>query len=732
MMEEKKIPAQKETPPGLPLSGEEQRGVPYPGLRPYTDKEQGKFFGREADKAILVDKVLGSRLTLLFAASGVGKSSLLQAAVIPHLQSAEGENLTVVCNTDWVSEPLARLRDRIEAAGLLPAGTRLEGETLTEWLEFCGLFVHRPPLVLILDQFEEFFRYQRHSAAFRPFIEQLAAVITEGRLPVSVVISMREDFAMELNAFKPQLPTLLFENFYRLEKLNKKAATQAILDPVRQLGCDYEPELLQRLLDDLKDHKREQGELPHQTPALGLETVDPPYLQIVCAYLWRLKGENETVLRLASYEKAGGIDGILNYFLDHALARLSSGEKQLASRAFDYLAAQRGLKMAYPLDVLARILKVAQAKLGKVLAKLATGDMRILRDQEREEVVWYELYHDMFSDSIDKWNNRWKAQRLKRQRLVTRTVIGILLIVLAVLGDSLRWLSQNSIFPAQYLLKEQEFRLMDWGLLPEPLPEMVEIHASQGEFQAGELDKTFGETANQSLQAGKTYDLQNFGYPPITASIPTPFSIGKYEITYEQYDYYVWQQRRAGKNEDEVPYPTGAIRDNARGQRAVTQVSWDEASAYTQWLSTKTGQEFRLPTEVEWEYAARAKDKDKDKTAYPWGDEAGKNNANCNGCGSKWDNKFIAPVGSFAANSWGLYDSSGNVWEWTCSEWQPELGDAAKQCAGNDASVRRVIRGGSWNYYTVWVRSSARYGSDTVNRNDNVGFRVLRLPRQDN
>lgn len=315
--------------------------APYPGLRPYTEGEQGKFFGREADKAILVDKVLGSRLTLLFAASGVGKSSLLQAAVIPHLQAVDGENLTVICNTDWVSEPLARLREMIEAAGLLPNGTRLEGETLTEWLEFCGLFVRRPPLVLILDQFEEFFRYQRHAAAFRPFIEQLAAVITDSRLPVSVVISMREDFAMELNAFKPQLPTLLFENFYRLEKLNKKAATQAILDPVRQLGCDYEPALLQRLLDDLKDRKREQGELPHQTPAVGLEVVDPPYLQIVCAYLWRLKGEKETVIRLASYEKAGGIDGILNYFLDHALTRLSSGEKQLASRAFDYLAAQR-------------------------------------------------------------------------------------------------------------------------------------------------------------------------------------------------------------------------------------------------------------------------------------------------------------------------------------------------------------------------------------------------------
>ncbi|OQX03388.1 MAG: hypothetical protein BWK73_39715 [Thiothrix lacustris] len=688
--------------------------------------EQGKFFGREADKAILVDKVLGSRLTLLFAASGVGKSSLLQAAVIPHLTAATGENLTVVCNTDWVSEPLARLREMIEAAGLLPSGTRLEGETLTEWLEFCGLFVRRPPLVLILDQFEEFFRYQRHAAAFRPFIEQLAAVITDSRLLVSVVISMREDFAMELNAFKPQLPTLLFENFYRLEKLNKKAATQAILDPVRQLGCDYEPALLQRLLEDLKDRKREQGELPHQTPAVGLETIDPPYLQIVCAYLWQLKGEKETVLRLASYEKAGGIDGILNYFLDHALTRLSSGEKQLASRAFDYLAAQRGLKMAYPLDVLARILKVAQAKLGNVLAKLATGDMRILRDQEREEVVWYELYHDMFSDSIEKWNNRWKVLRLKHQRWVMG---GALAILLAVLVDSFLWIYRNN-FPADYLFQEQKFRLMNWDLLPKPYPEMVEIPASEGEFQSGELDKDFGEMANRSLKEQGTYNSQNFGYPSITVSVPVPFAIGKHEISYEQYDYYVWQQRRSGKNKDELIYPTGATRDNGRGNRAITQVSWDEAVAYTQWLSEKIKQEYRLPTEVEWEYAARAGI----KTPYWWGDKAeGLNKANCDGCGSEWDNMLIAPIDSFAENPWGLKNTSGNVWEWTCSEWKPELGDNAKQCAGKDASsVRRVIRGGSWYDDPDWVRSSARNGGTTDYRYNLVGFRVLRFSRQDN
>jgi hypothetical protein len=88
----------------------------------------------------------------------------------------------------------------------------------------------RHPLVLILDQFEEFFRYQRATASFQPFIEQLTAVITNPQLPVSLVLSMREDFALELNAFKPRLPTILFENFYRLEKLGRVGARGRLLN----------------------------------------------------------------------------------------------------------------------------------------------------------------------------------------------------------------------------------------------------------------------------------------------------------------------------------------------------------------------------------------------------------------------------------------------------------------------------------------------------------------------
>ncbi len=97
-------------------------------------------------------------------------------------------------------------------------------------------------------------------------------------------------------------------------------------------------------------------------------------------------------------------------------------------------------------------------------------------------------------------------------------------------------------------------------------------------------------------------------------------------------------------------------------------VSWDDAQAYVKWLSRITGKEYRLLSEAEYEYAARAGS----QTAYPWGDDiklSGKAMANCDGCGSPWDDKQTAPVGSFAANQFGLYDMVGNVWEWTEDCW---------------------------------------------------------------
>ena len=192
------------------------------------------------------------------------------------------------------------------------------------------------------------------------------------------------------------------------------------------------------------------------------------------------------------------------------------------------------------------------------------------------------------------------------------------------------------------------------------------------------------------------------------------FELSKYEVTFEEYDRFTAATGREPADD----------KGWGRGRRPVIDVSWEDAVAYTRWLSEQTGERYRLPSEAEWEYAARAGT----ATAYNWGNEIGRNRANCNGCGSRWGGGQPAPVGSFSPNSWGLHDMHGNVREWVqdCYNWgyqgAPTNGSAWE--SGNCS--RRVLRGGSYIYGPGDVRSANRYRGTPGFRFLSYGFRVAR------
>ena len=144
---------------------------------------------------------------------------------------------------------------------------------------------------------------------------------------------------------------------------------------------------------------------------------------------------------------------------------------------------------------------------------------------------------------------------------------------------------------------------------------------------------------------------ERFEGPQRTVQIRA-FAMGQTEVTFAEWDRCV---ERGGCTH------RPDYRGWGRGDQPVMNVSWEDAQKYAGWLSLETGEAYRLPSEAEWEYAARAGT----TTAYPWGHEIGQNRANCDGCGSAWDSRRTAPVRSFAANPWGLYEMHGNVWEWT-------------------------------------------------------------------
>jgi formylglycine-generating enzyme required for sulfatase activity len=161
-----------------------------------------------------------------------------------------------------------------------------------------------------------------------------------------------------------------------------------------------------------------------------------------------------------------------------------------------------------------------------------------------------------------------------------------------------------------------------------------------------------------------------------------------------------------------------------RGTQPVIYVSWDDAQAYVEWFSRMTGKTYRLLTEAEWEYAARAGS----TTAYFWGEEIGKGNANCSACGSQWDNRQTSPVGSFRPNAFGLYDMAGNVQQWVQDCYHDNYNGAPTD--GSEWTARdcefRVARGGSWGRNPIYLRSASRVRDTPVGWNNSVGFRVGR------
>jgi formylglycine-generating enzyme required for sulfatase activity len=221
------------------------------------------------------------------------------------------------------------------------------------------------------------------------------------------------------------------------------------------------------------------------------------------------------------------------------------------------------------------------------------------------------------------------------------------------------------------------------------------------------------------------------------------FTIGKYATTVGQFKGFVeatgyrteaekdggcyswtgseWKQNPARN----WRYPGFSQADN----QPVVGVSWNDAMAYVGWLSGQTGQQYRLPTEAEWEYACRAGT----TTPFHFGETISTDQANYNGNdtysnGHKgiYRQKTVA-VGQFSANAWGLHDMHGNVWEWTCSEYDRNYGKAALRCVSDPNSGRpRVLRGGSWYDEPKWLRGAARCVWFPCNRNEDAGFRLAR------
>jgi len=244
--------------------------------------------------------------------------------------------------------------------------------------------------------------------------------------------------------------------------------------------------------------------------------------------------------------------------------------------------------------------------------------------------------------------------------------------------------------------------------LPGKAPEMVVI--ASGRFFMGSVEG----------------DGQRDERPQHGVAVVKPFAMSRCEVTVAEFRAFVLETQYQTDNEKKSCDWRSSGFKQAENHPVVC-VSWRDARAYAYWLSLKTGQKYRLPTEAEWEYAARAGT----ETAYWWGDEASHEYANYRGVEGRdqWDR--TAPVGSFPRNAFGLSDMLGNAWEWTADCWHggysdaPYDGSAWLEGAGAECD-RRVIRGGSWLNRAEVMRSAFRDRDPTVDSYYFIGFRIAR------
>jgi formylglycine-generating enzyme required for sulfatase activity len=259
-------------------------------------------------------------------------------------------------------------------------------------------------------------------------------------------------------------------------------------------------------------------------------------------------------------------------------------------------------------------------------------------------------------------------------------------------------------------------------------PEMVVVPAAPAGFMIGSPPEEGGHQDDEKQHAVNV----------------RAFAIGRFEVTVGEYRRCVaaesckppeWLEPGGQHN---IETGSSGYYRNLRAAvtdagQPVVGVSHEDATAYAKWLAKTTGKGYRLPSEAEWELAARAGA----RSAYWWGDDARKDGkvwAACRECGSAWDGKAPAPANAFSANPWGLYNVHGNVWEWVadiyCEDYAagPADGSArlADDCPKGGGSGLRVLRGGSVYYKPELMRAAMRVRNVPQFRNFSVGFRVAR------
>lgn len=716
---------------------------PYRGLEVFREEDAPFFFGREAFTERLVKAVAAGSLVAVVGASGSGKSSVVRAGLVPRLRRHDGGKVWEVVTLIPGQQPLQALAgallpllepqmtetDRLveinKQAGHLAAGELRLAQVIRRVLEKQR---GTDRLLLVVDQWEELYTRRildqneraAHKQSVTRFIDELLSATDAS--PLSVVLTLRADFYGEAISHRG-LSDRLQEGPVNLAPMTPEELKQAVTQPAEKVGLGFEAGLVDRLLDDVGD---EPGNLP--------------LLEFALKKLWSARGGNQLMHHV--YKTMGGVKGAIAKRAEEVFTGLSAAEQKTAERLFT--------RLVRPGDETGDTRRRAELgeldAAGQALARTLAGpEIRLLitgRDPvtERETVEvahealireWRQLcdwvgkvrttlkHQSLLEDMVKSWKQdrgglasgrqlrdfrragatteqaaSFLRASIKRQLKIRAAIAGGVLLVLGGSGGFLWWSNALGLSPD----KGAELLLYRVGAYrPAWIPDMVAI--PPGRFQMGSPAPDVDPQAQDDERLAHEVTFEK------------GFHIGKYEVIFEQY---------CASTHHACPSDS----QWGRGNQPVINVTWYEAGEYAAWLSQATGQAFRLPSEAEWEYAARAGtqtrwsfgDQESDLGNYAWFE--GNSGAQTH------------PVGEKKPNPWGLYDVHGNVWEWVEDCWHesydeaPTDGSAWLEENGGNCDPR-ALRGGSWFDGPGGARSAVRFRSGPSSRVSSFGFRVL-------
>jgi formylglycine-generating enzyme required for sulfatase activity len=761
-----------------PTAAPSWRGSPYPGLKAFMPEQAPIYFGRgrEVDQLLQQFADPNVRFVAVVGVSGSGKSSLVKAGLLPRLRSG------IIGHSPWVdliftpgergANPFLAMAYALNATLNLSGQTEIDiARALQATSSDSSIYptaekhLHallkvsesNAEVLLVVDQFEELFT-QCHEEERQAFLALLEYVVTLPR--IRAIATLRADF-YERAIQEPILANLLRQDrsTFPLAPPAIGAIYQMIIRPAEAAGLELQDGLTQRLLDD--------AGIGPGAMALIAYTLNQLYDHGV-----KESQQSAHYLSLDAYDKFGGVEGAVQQCAETALkvlpkhinltadlpilfsALVEVNEQEVATRRRAPLKQlPENAKTIADRLVEARLLVSSKGKDNQPMLEVAheivlsgwdklqlwivthSVALRARRDLEQTAGEWDKASRPGSALRTGAMLKRYENSAVprsetaedyltacKRRRTLFRAGLAGLGL-LAIMGIGLFvHLNKSSYGPAL----AARALVVELGLWPVPKPKMVTIPAES--FEMREL-------------AGDDQPDELLVHP---LTFRKPFEMGEHEVTFDEYDLFAAATGR------EKPSDQGW----GRGQRPAINVSWNDAVAYAEWLSAHTGAHYRLPSEAEWEYAARA-----GTTTTPryWPENAeGETDAACvyanvfdkqnealirnNYAGITWqpfncvdEFPFTAPVGKFKDNPWKLYDMFGNVWEWTqdCyidnNDVFSKNGTAREEKNNSDCS-HRVLRGGSWLNEPQLMSSAIRLWVTPDYRYFVIGFRLARTP----